>query len=158
MPVKIKRSQRKLIALTISERAKPWFFRFVNKFIKDEIIKSIETGRSPVKGKGSTRFEKYSISYINKMGKGDYKSKRRRPVNLTLSGDMLKSIKSRIFPNFIRVWFTDPKAKYHDKLGAGKSKVKRRMIPNPKNGEEFNAGLQRKIVNALEKAIKTAKK
>lgn len=167
MPVKIKRSQRKLIALTLSERAKPKFFRLVDKFIKEEMIKSIESGRSPVQkgglepkgSSGKLRFQQYSDSYKEAIKSGRAKNKKNiRPVNLKATGKMLRSIKSRKTKDFIRVWFTDEKAKYHDKQGAGKSKTIRRMAPNPKKGEKFNAGIQRRIVNALKNAIKLTKK
>ena len=166
MPIKIKRSQKRLIALTLTERAKPIFFRLLDKFIKDEILASIRRGVSPVNKGGSdpkntggkARFQKYSTSYVKAMGSGDLSNKKQSPRNLELTGRMLKSIKSRKFKNYLRVWFTDAKAKYHNNLGAGKSKVIRRMTPNPKAGEEFNAGIRRKIVNALAGAIKLSKK
>lgn len=134
--------------------------------MKDEIVSSIQRGVSPVdKGGiepkntgGGVRYKKYSDSYIDAMKKGVYDGKKQSPRNLTLTGKMLRSIKSRKTKDYVRIWFSDSKAKYHDKLGAGKSKVIRRMIPNPKNGEAFNAGIRRRIVNALENAIKLAKK
>jgi len=164
MPVKIKRSQKRLIALTITERAKPKFFRILKKFIKSEIIKAIESGRSPVnKGgtdpsgtSGKLRFEKYSDSYSDQLGRGKLKSKGKRPVNLTVSGKMLRSLKSRITKNSINLWFSNPIAKYHDRLGAGKKGVLRRMLPH--DGEEFNAGIRKRIANALIKAIQLSKK
>ena len=93
---------------------------------------------------------------MDAMGKGNLKNKKKTPRNLKLTGRMLRSIKSRKFKDYVRVWFTDSKAKYHDKLGAGKSKVIRRMMP--RNGEQFNAGIRRRIANALLKAIKLSKK
>jgi len=166
MPVKIKRSQRRLIALTLTERAKPIFIRLLNKFMKEEVLKAIKGGRSPVEkgGKspagtsGKLRYEPYSESYQAQIKSGRVKNKRVSPRNLTHTGKMLKSIKSKKFRNFLRVWFTDPKAKYHDKLGAGKSKVIRRMAPKPKDGENFNAGIRKRIVNALKNAVKLSKK
>lgn len=166
MPVKIKKSQKRLIALTITERAKPRFFKILDKFIKDEIVDSIKRGVSPVnKGGldpkntgGKSRFKKYSDSYIKAMGKGKLSGKKQSPRNLELTGKMLRSIKSRRFKNYLKVWFTDSKAKYHNKLGAGKSQVIRRMLPDPQKSEDFNAGIRRKIVNALAGAIKLSKK
>ena len=77
MPVKITKSRRRLIALTITERAKPRYFRFVNKFIKKEVTNAIESGRAPVnKGgtnpsgtSGKLRYEKYSDWISNKWKK-----------------------------------------------------------------------------------------
>lgn len=163
MPIKIK---KRLKALALTERAKPVFFRLLDKFIKDEIIASIKRGVSPVnKGGidpkntgGKARYQKYSDSYIKAMGSGDLANKKQSPRNLELTGKMLRSIKSKRFPNYLRVWFTDSKAKYHNKLGAGKSQVIRRMIPDSSKGEDFNAGIRRKIVNALSGAIKLINK
>lgn len=164
MPIKIKKTRKRLIALTFIEKAKEHWKKATKKFIKDEIIKSIERGVSPVakggtdpKGtSGSLRFQGYSDSYKDKMGKGELTSKRQRPVNLTVTGKLLRSIKSQLTKDGVKVWFADEKAKYHDKLGAGKSKILRRLIPH--KGETWNAGINKKIVNALKEAIKLSKK
>jgi len=164
LPIKIKRSQKRLIALTLTERAKPKFFRILKKFIKDEIIKSIESGRSPVnKGgtkpsgtSGKLRYEKYSESYMDNMGRGDLSGKKKRPVNLSVTGKMLRSLKVKINRDNVFMWFSDSKAKYHERLGAGKKQVLRRMLPH--DGEDFNAGIRKRIANALIKAIQLTKK
>ena len=166
MPVTIKKTRKRLVALTFMEKAKPRFYRIINKFIKEEVLKSIQSGRSPVhKGgtdprgtSGSLRYAPYSDSYKKAIKKGRIKNKTQSPRNLTASGKMLRSIKSKKFKNFVRVWFTDSKAKYHDRLGAGKAKTIRRMAPRPKSGEQFNAGIRKRIVNALKNAIKLSKK
>ena len=160
MPAKIK---KRLQALKFSELAKPKFFSEVNKFIKELIVATIEKGISPVNQKtaepkntgGKSRYQKYSQSYIDQMGtgSGDLATKKQTPRNLVLSGKMLKSIKSRKAKNYVRDWFSDYKAKYHNEEGAGKSKVIRRMLP--KDGEEFSRNIQNKIVEALGEAIKS---
>ena len=164
MPIKITRNHKKLIGLTNVELIKPKFYKLLNGFIKDEVISSIQSGRSPVNKGGSSpkntggglRYEKYSDSYRSAIKRGSIKGKSQTPRNLTVTGKMLRSIKSRMTKNYVRVWFTSPIAKYHDKLGAGKSKVIRRMIPDPKKGEKFNAGIRKRIANALRGAIKLA--
>lgn len=166
MPIKFKGNIKKLAALTMAEKAKKHYFRFVKRFIKDEIVKSILAGKSPVaKGgtdpKGSSgklRYKEYSDSYKKQMGKGKLGQKKQSPRNLKVTGKMLKSIKVRKLSDGVRVWFSDEKAKYHDKLGAGKSKILRRMLPNAKKGEDFNAGIRKRLVNALKNAIKLSKK
>ena len=161
MPIKFTKDIKKLRALTFAERAKPRFFRFVNKFIKGEIISSLERGVSPVKkgGKdgssGKLRYQKYSDSYKDAMGTGKLKGKKERPVNLKHTGALHKSIKAKVTANAVRVWFTDFKAKYHNSEGAGKSKIKRRLVP--KTGEQWNSGIARKIAKALSNAIKLTK-
>lgn len=152
---------KKLNNLKKIEKVKPTFFRLLNKFIKEEIINSLNRGVSPVSQKdakekntgGKARFAKYSQSYTDAIKAGRYDDKKQRPVNLKLTGKLHKSIKSKIFRNYLRVWFSDKKAKYHDKLGAGKSKVIRRLVPDPKENEQFNAGIRRRIKNTLGKAV-----
>jgi hypothetical protein len=75
--------------------------------------------------------------------------KRLRPVNLKVTGEMLRSIKSRIIKNGIAVWFTDEKAKYHNTLGAGKSKVIRRMLPS-ESGEQFSKVIESNMYQLLD--------
>ena len=152
---------KKLNNLKKIEKVKPTFFRLLNKFIKEEVISSLERGVSPVNkgGKdpqntgGKLRFIKYSDSYTKAIKRGDYANKKQRPVNLKLTGKLHKSIKSKIFKDYLRVWFTDKKAKYHNELGAGKSGTIRRLVPDPKKGEQFNAGIRRRIRNTLGKAV-----
>jgi hypothetical protein len=107
-------------------------------FLKEEIVKEISEGRSPVKRAGG-RFKAYSPSYKKAIDKGRYSqfNKRKRPVNLRLSGELLKSIYTEpISKTKFRIGFRDSLAKIHNSLGAGKSKVVRRMLPT-KQGETF---------------------
>lgn len=162
MPVKFNKSLKRLKVFKIIEEVKPRALKNIEKFIKDEILKTIRSGRSPVQkgadGVDRLRFPDYSDSYKKAMGKGKLKDKKKRPVNLEHTGKLLKSIRSKRTREYVKVWFTDKKAKFHDKLGAGKKKVKRRMVPNPKKGEQFNAGIRKKIVNAVSMAIKSSKR
>lgn len=160
MPAKIK---KRLKALQFAELAKPKFFKKVNNFITRLIVATIKKGISPVNQKsaepkntgGKSRYQKYSESYIKQMGTGSgaLQSKKQTPRNLELTGKMLKSIRTRKAKNYVRVWFSDEKAKYHNEEGAGKSKVIRRMLP--KDNEEFSRNIQNKIVEALGEAIKS---
>jgi len=159
MPIKWTGDLKRFKALTLTERAKPKFFKEVKEFIKDEIVGSIERGVSPVhKGgedgsSGKLRYKDYSDSYKRQIDKKQLEtSKKRRPVNLKLTGKLLNSLKARISGDAVKVWFTDAKAKYHNELGAGKSKIIRRLLP--KTGEQFNAGIRKRIVKALKDAIR----
>ena len=162
MPIKFKGDFKKLPALNFVDKSKEKYSRFVNKFILEDVISAIKSGRSPVskggtdpKGtSGKLRFEDYSDPYKKAIAKGRYSGKTPRPINLTLTGKMLKSIKSRIIKRgIVKVWFTDSKAKYHNELGAGKSKIKRRLLPTGSN-EEFNAGISKRLLNAMKNAVK----
>lgn len=163
MPAKIK---KRLKALSFSEQAKPRFFKIIDKIIPKMIVDYIQKGISPVKMKSAkiqntgnkNRFIEYSELYKSGMGKGksDMRAKRQRPVNLTLTGKMLKSIKSMKKKNSVKIWFSDKKAVYHNDEGAGKAGVIRRMLP--REGEQWAVKIERKIVEALEKAIRLSKR
>jgi hypothetical protein len=106
--------------------------------LKNQVVKEISEGRSPVARAGG-RFQKYSDSYQNAIDKGYYSkfNKRKRPVNLRLSGRLLKSIYTRTLDkNRVRIGFADQLADIHNRQGAGKSKVVRRMLPT-NEGEKF---------------------
>ena len=109
------------------------------KIIEQEIVKQIKSGNSPVKG--FKKYQKYSKNY--KIG-------RKRPVNLTVTGKMLKSliVRSRKTGR-INIFFKSKIAKYHDDEG----RVLRRMLPW-QNGEEFKATIMNKIKKRILKLFK----
>lgn len=111
--------------------------RVVGAELEKQVVKEISEGRSPVKSKG--RFFKYSASYRRAIDRGRYSdfNKRKRPVNLKLSGQLLNSIFSRpIGRNKLLLGFDNKLADIHNRQGAGKPKVVRRMLPT-KEGETF---------------------
>ena len=160
MSVRIK---KRFTALKLAERAKPRFFKIVSRVIKDRITSFLEKGISPVNQRsaklkntgGKNRFIDYSDSYKDTIESGRLEGKRKRPVNLKVSGKLHRSIKVRRGKDSVSVWFTDTKAKYHDSLGAGKSKIIRRLLP--KTGERWATAIEKTIVSALEKAIRLSK-
>ncbi len=134
-----------------------------SRYLMGEIVRLIQSGQSPVKGGGGqsggkSRFQDYSPSYKDQIRKGRYKkySKKLRPVNLTLTGKMLDSISKKINKNGFTIFFRDEKAIYHNELGAGKSKVIRRMLPL--GGQEFTAAITRQLVDILDRLIKSETK
>ena len=120
--------------------------------VKKLILERIGKGLSPVKGKGA--YQKYSDSYKKGIRQGRYSSfsKRIRPINLELTGKMLRSIKARVSGTTISVWFTDKKAKWHNK-GMGRN-PERRMIPL--ENEVFSSKITKELEKDLEKIIKKA--
>lgn len=118
----------------------------VAAMLKEEIIREIEGGRSPVKGQ--KRFVKYSSSYLNAIARGRYSNKRKSPVNLKLTGKLLGSIFTKNTKNGIEVGFDDPLADIHNNQGAGKSKTVRRMLPTEK-GEQFNRSITLRLKEVL---------
>jgi hypothetical protein len=121
--------------------------------LKSEIVSEIKKGRSPVKGQG--RLVGYSDSYLKAIASGRYTNfgKQKRPVNMTLSGKMLKSIFTRFTKRGIEVGFDDPLADIHNSQGAGKSKVIRRLLPTEK-GEKFKSSITLRIREVLTNVMK----
>lgn len=123
----------------------------VPKAVKESILRDIKGGRSPVKGEG--RFKKYSSLYIKAIKSGKYSEKRIRPVNMKLTGKMLKSFYSKAKKKSLLIGFDDIKADYHNRLGAGKSKVIRRLLPTELD-EEFNRSIQNDLKETLNRVAK----
>lgn len=100
-----------------------------------EIIRNIKNtisiGNSPVEGNG--RFVKYSEGYKKAIKDGRYRrispGKTITPVNLYLSGKMIKSLKSAKTQSGFSIYFDHYLAEIHNEKGAGKSKVIRRIMP-----------------------------
>jgi hypothetical protein len=83
-------------------------------------------------------------------------TKRVSPVNLRLSGALHRSLFAETKGGFLRAYrlvigFKNKLADIHNRLGAGKSKVIRRLLPT-KNRETFNRRITLTIVTELEKA------
>ena len=82
-------------------------------------------------------------------------NKKVRPVNLKVTGKLMKSFYSDVVRNDVKFGFTDPLFDIHNNKGAGKSKTIRRMLPT-KQGETFNRSITlriREVVNAVAKKI-----
>lgn len=128
--------------------------------LKGEIQTSVAKGISPLKSGGNqtggkARFQKYSTSYSGAIKKGQYSpyGKKTRPVNLKLSGKMMNSIKTKALQKGgFSLWFSSKLAKYHNDEGAGKSKVKRKLLPS-EAGEEFSRVILNKLRDKLEKLL-----
>lgn len=123
--------------------------------LRDSILKDIGGGRSPVKGK--KKFVKYSDGYLKqiKKGKGVFGVKSKRPVNMTLTGEMISSFFVKLKTKSFFIGFDDPKADYHNRLGVGtgKSKVIRRLLPTIR-GEKFNRSITLDMKEYLRRVAK----
>lgn len=160
MPIYIKKSARLTNLLKgtpfISDIRKEFNKRGPNEFRKtmlEQIAKSI----SPVKGEG--KFVRYSESYIEQIrgSLGEIWAKQITPVNLKLSGTLLNSLKvygvgllSKTY--VLRIQFTNFLADIHNRRGASKNKVIRRLLPT-NNGEEFNYTISRQLLKSLREAV-----
>ena len=125
--------------------------------LRREIIKNnILKGVSPVDGKGD--FPDYSESYKKQIKRslGAF-GKKVKPVNLKLSGQMLSTffVNVAIVANKIsaEIGFTDELFEIHNNKGAGKSKVKRRMLPTGTN-ERFNNNIRKSIERFLDRIFR----
>lgn len=139
-----------------------YFKQDISKHLKKRVVEFIENGISPVKGKG--RFLDYADSYKDKIRKRKLKeNKKLRPVNLKLSGKMLRSLKIRGTKEGFTLFFADIKAKYHDTNGIKRNdiptgKVFRRLLPKAERGESMsdviNQEIEEKLSNFVERNIK----
>lgn len=125
--------------------------------LSDIIYQVISLGQSPIKGQRN--YKEYSESYKSQIRKsrGIFASKGTSPVNLTLTGKMLNSLKSKIvrttFGDFnsipvLRVSIDATVAQYHQ---SGTKKMPRRMIL-PTNNLEFKPKIMREILRAIGRA------
>lgn len=117
------------------------------QFLRGLIVEIIQKGISPVRGAG--RFQRYSESYREAiiLAYGDLVEKEGQisPVNMTLFGDMLNSLRVvDAGEGRIRIEFDDPKAYFHNTSGTGKSRTIRRLLPD-RPGEEFSREIQVRI-------------
>ena len=138
---------------------------------KQELLDSMNRGVSPVEGQG--RWQDYSDSYKNQIG-GRFKSssgrivkkefgskfakfgKTVRPVNLKLSGGLQRSLRVLNTVKGFRVEFNSPLADIHDRLGAGRKRVKRRLLP--RGNERFSRALMNMITGAARAYLKRISK
>lgn len=134
------------------EKYRDDFIKQTTDELKPLILNEIENGRSPVGGFG--RFVKYSNSYLKQIKRGLF-DKKPRPVNLTLSGQLLNTLQITPKKSDIEITFTDELFNVHNRDGAGKSKTVRRMLPTNK-GEQFSRSITlrfREIATQIAKKI-----
>jgi len=117
--------------------------------LKTLLQETIYSGISPVAGK---RFKNYSNSYSELKGK-------KNPVDMTVTGDMLDSltVESRNDGRTLFIYFKSEIAKYHDKMGAGKKKIIRRLLPS-QGKERFRSDIVKILKDFVQKAIDKATK
>lgn len=149
MAVKVKVDHKELLGLMpkIQKEFVKNSAQDIQRIIIDE---SISLGISPVQGEG--KFQKYSASYKGAIKAGRYDGKNISPVNMKLSGDMLKSFFVKKKSKGIQIGFKDELAEIHTVKGAGKSRVIRKLLPL-NEGEDFKTNIKRQIIALLEEAV-----
>lgn len=125
--------------------------------IKQAIVQDLIKGISPVQGGG--KYKKYSPTYKKEIRKGSSNTMRSArptksisPVNLRLTGTLHRSLKSFFKRNALIIQFKDFLADIHNRRGAGKSKVIRRLLPTEK-GETFNRRINTVMIDQIKKAV-----
>lgn len=136
------------------------------KTVGAKINDTIAQGRTPVKG-GASRFQEYSASYKRQIEENDgvirgtdgrlNTGKRVRPVNLFVSGDMLKSQKVEKTPKGVAVSYSkrvDGKniAAVHNNGDPSRNLPARRILPT-KRGEEFSREVKNHITGTAKKLV-----
>lgn len=138
-----------------------------------EMKQFISKGISPIRGKG--RFPGYKKSYLQQIrgnlafftrsdGKvvgfkpkrrsQKFSNKKERPVNLTLTGQMLKSLKHSLTGKGVRIGYSGKEASDKElghRKGTNKQR-KRPTIPNPPR-EKFALTIQNKIIALINKRL-----
>lgn len=139
------------LAGVVKDFKKEFIESFADKAEDIIVNQNIKKGNSPVNGAG--KFEPYSDSYIAAIKSGRYKKdgKKTKPVNLTLTGKMLKSFKVQKTGGGLSMTFTDKKADYHNLLGAGPSHTLRPMLPIGSEG--FTPKITKQILDLITQAI-----
>jgi len=133
---------------------KKQFAGAAKRAVVNEIRKSILRGVTPVKGVTPRRFEKYSDSYKDAIESGQVVGKSRvRPVNLKVTGKLLRDLKSKRKGTKIIVFFDNVLADIHNRLGAGKAKTIRRILPT-KEGEELSTNIMKNLRRILVKTVR----
>ena len=137
---KVKMPNVKRFVRSFSQRLDKNISKAEKSEIETEIIATILSGQSPVEGK---KFKPYSRDYAKRFKNGE-----RLPVDMNQTGKMLDSLKvSQIRGKTgISIEFDSQIAIYHDRTGAGRSRVIRRLLPRTR--EKFIGSIQ-KVINAF---------
>jgi hypothetical protein len=150
MPIKVKYDLKKLqeVPKIIKEN---YVQEITSGSSSDELIRiireTIKKGLSPVNGWG--RFEKYSQSYREKIKEGYLGDKKVSPVNMTLTGKMLDSLRLFVRNGKALLQFDDKKALWHND---GTNKLPERKLLPTGSSDKFNKRITDLLVSALKKA------
>jgi ribosomal protein L34E len=111
-----------------------------------------------IKGKGAVKKRASAREFINTLN-AEFRryGKRISPINMKLSGDMLRKLevftRGQFTQNFrLVIRWKHFLADIHNRQGAGKSKVIRRLLPT-NNKEKFNRTLSTKLLSELKRAV-----
>jgi hypothetical protein len=141
--------------------AKEWS-RTTAPLMQKMIEDSVRKGISPVKGFG--RFKGYSEGYKDNMKYSEAVkkyNKKQRPVNLRLSGDMMRGFHWILRKTGFRFQFTDKqndKAKWNSEEGVGAENLRRPILPKRGSSEIFKSSILNLMNRKMRKAIREIEK
>ena len=151
---KIKKNSLKKLQAQLKKAIRAKAKKVLPKILKRAIIDDhILKGKSPVRGVG--KFEKYSIRYTRLLSSGKFAPKKSTPVNLRLSGDMLKSFEIKISDNGFSVNFDSELAFYHQ-FGLGHLPA-RPLLP-VFDGTKYTQAITKEYDAALKKTVNSVSK
>ena len=131
----------------------------IGEYVTQEMRGMISKGISPIGGVG--RFPGYKASYVSAMKNEPLKSlgKKQRPVNLTLTGEFLRSLSYRVEQTrdhgkaIIVGYFIEPSiSKELGHATGANSQLIRGTIPDA--GSDFAVTIQRGIIKRVNEAIR----
>ena len=147
----------KLDVMGVIDRTREHFGEEVKNKFAGELINSISKGVNPVNDR-TVKYQQYSEGYKKQIKKKKIDGKSKiSPVTLHQTGALHKSLVMIDTEKGVRVYFTDEKAIFHNELGAGRSKVIRRLLPTGE-GERFNSSLFNRIIKYLKDSLSKATK
>lgn len=122
----------------------------IGKELVEDFKASIEVGLSPIQGKGRYEGYKNPTNYPDKI-QNKFPNKKRRPVNLILSGDFLRTLiyKISLSNNSITIGFFDKKSQKKEQghREGYKGQPSRPIIPE--GNEKIKSSIISKIKNKL---------
>lgn len=151
----LKKEFTERINSTLNAMTKAELVELGDDFIED-MKSDIAKGISPIQGRGRFPGYKNPENYPDQV-RNRYANKRRRPVNLKLSGDFLKSLKSIVKSigarNALFIGFNDRKSKLKEEghRDGANGQLKRPIIPE--GSETFTPKLVKRFRDALVRAI-----
>ena len=150
MTIKTKTTKSLTLKTLIPDIERAFTSDILTREVRLEVIRTIQSGKSPVEG--ARKFKDYSELY-SKRKKGG----RLSPVDMTDTGKMMRSLLVEKTSKSYRLVFDSDVADYHNRLGAGRGRDIRRLLPT-KRGERFINQITKRILKNANKAANIATK
>jgi len=107
--------------------------------------------RKKKKARSQSNRDEASKRKFIKENNAHLKGKKVSPVNLKVSGELIKSLSAKVSPSGnVKIEFTDEKAKYHNE---GTDKIPRRAMLPTESGEKFARSITLRLQEIIRRAI-----